>query len=131
MYPSNRYSKKCHAERDKKNSLVLSLPWRLQIRLQKGSFMDLQTVKKVATLARLEMPDSELEAVRIKIGNIMKFVEQLAEVNTDNVVPLANVVDIKLRLREDKINDGNQQDKVLANAPEAMEGFFVVSKIVE
>ena len=93
--------------------------------------MDLKTVKKVATLARLEMSDSELEAVRVKLGSIMKFVEQLEEVNTDNVAPLANVVDIKLRLREDTVNDGGQQEKVLANAPEAMEGFFVVSKIVE
>ena len=93
--------------------------------------MDLKTVKKVATLARLEMADSELEAVRVKLGNIMKFVEQLGEVNTDNVAPLANVVDIKLRLREDTVNDGAQQEKILANAPEAMEGFFVVPKIVE
>ncbi len=93
--------------------------------------MDLKTVKKVATLSRLEMNDTELEAVRVKLGNIMKFVEQLDEVNTDNVAPLANVVDIKLRLRDDVVNDGNQQQAVLANAPEALEGFFVVSKIVE
>lgn len=93
--------------------------------------MDLKTVKKVATLARLEMQDSELEAVRVKLGNIMKFVEQLGEVNTDNVEPLANVVDIKLRLRDDVVNDGNIQQKVLANAPEQMEGFFVVPKVVE
>ena len=93
--------------------------------------MDLKTVKKVATLSRLEMNDTELEAVRVKLGNIMKFVEQLDEVNTDNIAPLANVVDIKLRLREDVVSDGDQQQKVLANAPEALEGFFVVSKIVE
>lgn len=93
--------------------------------------MDLKTVKKVATLARLEMNEDELEAVRVKLGNIMKFVEQLGEVNTDNVAPLANVVDIKLRLREDVINDGDQQQKVLANAPETTAGFFVVPKIVE
>ncbi len=93
--------------------------------------MDINTVKKVATLARLEMNESELEAVQVKLGNIMKFVEQLGEVNTDNVEPLANVVDIKLRLREDVVNDGAMQEKVLANAPESMEGFFVVSKVVE
>ncbi len=93
--------------------------------------MDIQTVKKVATLARLEMKDEELAAVQAKLGNIMKFVEQLGEVNTDNVEPLANVVDIKLRLRDDVVNDGGQQQAVLANAPEQMEGFFVVSKIVE
>lgn len=93
--------------------------------------MDLDTVKKVARLARLEMNETELEAVRVKLGNIMKFVEQLEEVNTDQVKPLANVVDIKLRLRDDVVNDGDQQKAVLANAPEAMEGFFVVPKIVE
>lgn len=93
--------------------------------------MDLQTVKKVATLSRLHMEDAELEVVRVKLGNLMKFVEQLGEVNTDNVEPLANVVDINLRLRDDVINDGDQQREVLANAPEATEGFFVVSKIVE
>ncbi len=93
--------------------------------------MDMQTVKRVATLARLEMNEAELEAVRIKLGNIFKFVEQLDEVNTDQVEPLANVVDIKLRLRDDVVNDGNIQQKVLANAPEQMEGFFVVSKVVE
>ena len=93
--------------------------------------MDLKTVKKVATLARLEMNDTELAAVQAKLGNIMKFVEQLGEVNTDNVEPLANVVDIKLRLRDDVVNDGGIQQKVLANAPEAMEGFFVVPKVVE
>jgi len=93
--------------------------------------MDLQTVKKVATLARLEMNDAELEAVRAKLDNIMKFVEQLGEVNTDNVEPLANVADIKLRLRADKVDDGDKQQAVLANAPEAVEGFFVVPKIIE
>lgn len=93
--------------------------------------MDEKTIKKVANLARIEMSDSDLEAVRVKLGNIMKFVEQLGEVNTDNVEPLANVVDIKLRLREDIVNDGNQQKEVLINAPESMEGFFVVPKVVE
>lgn len=93
--------------------------------------MDIQTVKKVARLARIETNDAEAEAVRAKLETIMKFVEQLEEVNTDNVEPLSNVVDIELRLREDIVNDGNQQQQVLANAPEAMEGFFVVPKIVE
>lgn len=88
-------------------------------------------MKKVARLARLELDDSELEAARVKLSSIMTFIEQLAEVNTDNVEPLANVVDIKLRLREDEVTDGGIQSDVLANAPEALEGFFVVPKVVE
>lgn len=93
--------------------------------------MDLDTVRKVARLARLELSEGELEAARGKLGSIMKFVEQLGEVNTDNIEPLANVVDIKLRLRDDVVTDGGIQKDVLANAPEAMEGFFVVPKVVE
>lgn len=88
-------------------------------------------MKKVARLARLELSDAELEAARVKLSNIMTFVEQLSEVDTENVEPLASVVDIKLRLREDAVTDGNIQDDVLANAPEALEGFFVVPKVVE
>ena len=93
--------------------------------------MDIQTVKKVARLARIETNDEEAQIVGNKLENIMKFVEQLNEVNTDNVEPLSNVVDISLRLRADDVNDGNIQKDVLANAPESMEGFFVVPKIVE
>jgi aspartyl-tRNA(Asn)/glutamyl-tRNA(Gln) amidotransferase subunit C len=93
--------------------------------------MDIQTVKKVARLARIETNDEEAQIVSDKLKNIMKFVEQLNEVNTDNVEPLSNVVDIALRLRADEINDGNIPKDVLSNAPESMEGFFVVPKIVE
>lgn len=93
--------------------------------------IDKQTVLKVANLSRIEVTDSEAEAMVDKLDKIIDFVEQLSEVDTDNVEPLANVVDIDLRLREDVVNDGNCQDKVLANAPESMEGFYVVPKVVE
>lgn len=93
--------------------------------------MDIQTVKKVASLARLQVSEDEAAALAPRLSGILKFVEQLGEVNTDNVEPLANVADIALRLREDVVDDGGQQDAVLANAPETMEGFFVVPKVVE
>lgn len=93
--------------------------------------MDKETVKKVASLARLEVREEDLEKYGTQLSNIIAFVEQLAEVNTDNVEPLANVVDIPLRLRKDEITDGGIAADVLANAPEEMEGFFVVPKVVE
>lgn len=93
--------------------------------------IDKQTVLKVANLSRIEVTDSEAEDMVGKLDKIIGFVEQLSEVDTDNVEPLANVVDIDLRLREDVVSDGNCQDKVLANAPESMEGFYVVPKVVE
>lgn len=93
--------------------------------------IDKQTVLKVANLARIEVSDAEAEQLAPALSKIIGFVEQLSEVDTDNVEPLANVVNIDLRLRPDEVTDGNCQDMVLANAPEAMQGFFVVPKVVE
>lgn len=93
--------------------------------------LDKKAVAKVASLARLKVSDEDLEKYGPQLTNIISFVEQLSEVDTDNVEPLANVVDITLRLREDEITDGNVQKDVLANAPETLEGFFVVPKVVE
>jgi len=93
--------------------------------------LDRKTVAKVATLARIELSEEQLDKYGPQLSNIIHFVEQLSEVNTDNVEPLANVVDIELRLREDEITDGNCPEKVLANAPEELEGFYVVPKVVE
>jgi len=93
--------------------------------------MDKATVKKIATLARLRVNDEQMDKYATELGNIMQFVEQLGEVNTDNVEPLASVSNIKPKMREDKVTDGNIQADILANAPEAQEGFFIVPKIVE
>ncbi len=93
--------------------------------------MDKQTVQKVARLSSIEMGEAELEKMAPQLSNILGFVEQLSEVDTDGVEPLANVVDIELKLREDVVNDGGCADKVLANAPEETQGFFVVPKVVE
>lgn len=93
--------------------------------------LDKDTVKKVASLARIRMNDAELERMAPQLSNIIGFVEQLAQVNTDNVEPLANVADITLELRADEVTDGGYAEKVLANAPEQTQGYFVVAKVVE
>ncbi|MCB9988967.1 MAG: Asp-tRNA(Asn)/Glu-tRNA(Gln) amidotransferase subunit GatC [Rhodospirillales bacterium] len=93
--------------------------------------MDEKTVRKVANLARLKVTDEEVTVRATQLSNILGFVEQLDEVNTDNIEPLPSPVDIKLRLREDKVTDGDCAQDVLANAPEEMEDFYVVPKVVE
>lgn len=93
--------------------------------------MDKATVKKVATLARIAVTDADLEKYTPQLDGMIKWVEQLAEVNTDNVEPLASVVNIPLGLRPDVVTDGGKQPDILANAPESLEGFFVVPKVVE
>jgi aspartyl-tRNA(Asn)/glutamyl-tRNA(Gln) amidotransferase subunit C len=90
-----------------------------------------QQVRHIAKLARIGMDDAQIEALVPELNNILGWVEQLAEVNTDGVEPLTAVIDQKLRLRDDVVNDGDIRDKVLANAPEAQHGFFAVPKVIE
>ena len=90
-----------------------------------------EQVRHIANLARISMSDEELERLVPELNNILGWVEQLGEVNTDGVEPLATVVDQKLRLREDTVTDGNCRDAVLANAPVAEHGFFAVPKVIE
>ena len=93
--------------------------------------LDKATVRNIANLARLEVPDDELDHLAGELSNILTFVEQLAEVNTDGVAPMTSVVHLELPRRPDAVTDGDCQDKVLANAPEQRDGFFVVPKVVE
>jgi aspartyl-tRNA(Asn)/glutamyl-tRNA(Gln) amidotransferase subunit C len=90
-----------------------------------------EQVRHIARLARIAMSDAELERLAPELNNILSWVEQLGEVNTDGIEPLTAVIDQKLRLREDVVNDGNIRDDVLANAPEAQHGFFAVPKVIE
>ena len=90
-----------------------------------------EKVRHIAKLARIAMSDDEIERLAPELNNILGWVEQLGEVNTDGVEPLATVIDQKLRLRDDVITDGDIRDEVLANAPEAQHGFFAVPKVIE
>lgn len=93
--------------------------------------IDKATVAQVATLARIRVPDDQLESLAGELSNILGWVEQLGELDTDGVQPMTSVVEMDLPQREDAVTDGNRRDAVLANAPEAKRGFFVVPKVVE
>ena len=88
-------------------------------------------VRHIAKLARIAMSDEELERLLPELNNILGWVEQLGEVNTDGIEPLTAVIDQKLRLREDAVTEGDRRDDVLANAPDAEHGFFAVPKVIE
>ena len=90
-----------------------------------------EKVRHIAKLARIAMSEEELDRLVPELNNILGWVEQLGEVNTDGVEPLTAVIDQKLRLREDVVNDGNIREDVLANAPQSEHGFFAVPKVIE
>ncbi|MBA3512032.1 Asp-tRNA(Asn)/Glu-tRNA(Gln) amidotransferase subunit GatC [Sphingomonas sp.] len=90
-----------------------------------------EQVRHIARLARIAMSDEEIAALAPELNNILGWVEQLGEVDTEGVEPLTAVIDQKLRLRDDVVNDGDCRDAVLANAPAAEHGFFAVPKVIE
>jgi len=90
-----------------------------------------EQVRHIAKLARIAMSDEEIDRLAPELNNIIGWVEQLAEVDTEGVEPLATVIDQKLRLRDDVITDGDCRNDVLANAPDAQHGFFAVPKVIE
>lgn len=93
--------------------------------------VDQATVRRVAHLARIAVRDDELEHLQNELNAILEFVEQLADLDVTGVEPLTGVVPVELPMREDVVTDGECPEKVLANAPEAEEGFFTVPKVVE
>ncbi len=93
--------------------------------------VDKATVSRVARLARIHIDDSRLEPMAGELTAIISWIEQLNEVNTDAVAPLASVTGHALPLRDDVIADGNKLDAIMQNAPESASGFFVVPKVVE
>ena len=90
-----------------------------------------EQVRHIAKLARIAMSEEELERLVPELNNILGWIEQLGEVDTDGVEPLTAVIEQKLRLRDDVVTDGNIRDDILANAPEAQHGFFAVPKVIE
>lgn len=93
--------------------------------------IDTQTAAKVAKLARIKVEDDALPALANEFNTILGFIEQLNEVNVEGVEPMTSVTPQRLKRREDIVTDGDMQDKILKNAPDAREGFFAVPKVVE
>ncbi len=93
--------------------------------------IDTETAAKVAKLARIRVEEDALPALAQEFNNILGFIEQLNEVDVEGVEPMVSVTPMRLKRRNDAVTDGDQQDKVLSNAPDAREGFFAVPKVVE
>ena len=93
--------------------------------------IDTDTARRVAKLARIRVEEDQLPALASEFNAILGFIEQLSEVDVDGVEPMTGVTPQRLYRRDDVVTDGDQQAAVLANAPDAREGFFAVPKVVE
>ena len=93
--------------------------------------IDIETARKVAHLARIRVEEEDLPALAGEFNAILGFIDQLGEVDVEGVEPMVSVTAMRLKRRDDVVTDGNQQEAVLKNAPDAREGFFAVPKVVE
>lgn len=93
--------------------------------------IDETTAARVAKLARIKVEPAALPALAGEFNTILGFIEQLNEVDVEGVEPMTSVTPQVLRRRADEVTDGHKQEAVLANAPDAREGFFAVPKVVE
>ncbi|MEM8551707.1 MAG: Asp-tRNA(Asn)/Glu-tRNA(Gln) amidotransferase subunit GatC [Pseudomonadota bacterium] len=93
--------------------------------------VDIETVRRVAHLARIKVDDAEAARLTGELNEILGFVEQLNEVSVEGVAPMTSAVETALRRRTDAVTDGNAPENILSNAPDKDDGFFLVPKVVE
>ncbi|MCP4071467.1 MAG: Asp-tRNA(Asn)/Glu-tRNA(Gln) amidotransferase subunit GatC [Hyphomicrobiales bacterium] len=93
--------------------------------------VDIDTVKRVAKLARIALDADRAKTMQGELNTILGFVEQLNEVDIEGVEPMTSVVDMAMKKRKDVVNDGDKAEDIVANAPAVEENFFMVSKVIE
>ena len=93
--------------------------------------LDKATVAHIASLARIRLSEAELDPLADELSQILTWIEQLNEVDTSGVAPMASVAATGLPMRDDEVTEGGRPDEILANAPRTAHGFFAVPKVVE
>lgn len=87
-----------------------------------------ETIEYVGILAKLELSDEEKEQAKKDIANMLDYIDTLNELDTSGVEPMSHVFPVNNVFREDVVTNGDDREEILANAPEAKEGAFVVPK---
>ncbi len=93
--------------------------------------VDIETVKRVARLARIAVDDGKAEKMQGELNTILGFVDQLNEVDVEGVEPMTSVVEMEMKKRSDEVSDGNKATDVTSNAPASEDHFFMVPKVIE
>ena len=93
--------------------------------------VDQATVRRIAKLARIKVPDEEIAGLQGELNAILAFVETLAEVDVDGVEPMTSVMPMPMKKRHDEVTDGEIADLVTRNAPASEDHFFMVPKVIE
>jgi aspartyl-tRNA(Asn)/glutamyl-tRNA(Gln) amidotransferase subunit C len=93
--------------------------------------VDADTVRRIAHLARIAVSEAEVPHLEGELNAMLAFVEQLSEVNIEGVEPMTSVMPMEMKKRQDVVDDGDIADDIFKNAPDAVNHFFLVPKVVE
>jgi aspartyl-tRNA(Asn)/glutamyl-tRNA(Gln) amidotransferase subunit C len=93
--------------------------------------IDKDTVKHISKLARISLDKKKVDTLSKDLTSIMKFIENLNKLNTDNTAPLTSIINTSLKSRKDEVKDGRIRNQILKNSPGKNEKFFVVPKVIE
>jgi aspartyl-tRNA(Asn)/glutamyl-tRNA(Gln) amidotransferase subunit C len=93
--------------------------------------IEIKDITSIANLAKLELSPAEQQEALASINNILLLIDQMQAVDTSAVVPLAHAYEASQRCREDRVTEVNQRDLLLAGAPSAAKGLFLVPKVIE
>ena len=93
--------------------------------------LTLDEVRRIAELARIEVPESAIAAVQQQLNGIFALVEKMRAVDTTGVEPMAHAIDMTQRLREDRVTESDQHVLFQAQAPQVEEGLYLVPKVFE
>ncbi|WP_342149222.1 Asp-tRNA(Asn)/Glu-tRNA(Gln) amidotransferase subunit GatC [Methylorubrum sp. SB2] len=93
--------------------------------------VDEKTVRRIAHLARIAVTDEEVGPLQGELNAILAFVEQLGAVDVTGVEPMTSVTPMRMKKREDVVNDGGRAGDIVANAPDTEDNYFLVPKVVE
>ena len=93
--------------------------------------IDKKTLKHISKLARISLDEKKIASLSKDLSSIVKFIEKLNKLNTDQTKPLTSIINASLKSREDEVKDEKIRDQILKNSPEKNEEFFVVPKVIE
>lgn len=93
--------------------------------------LSLDDVTRIAHLARIEIGDSERQAMLAQLNDIFGMIERMQRIDTTGVAPMAHPLGGRQRLREDRVTEIDAREANMKNAPEAADGLFLVPRVVE
>ena len=88
-------------------------------------------IEQIAHLARLEISEADVNAYASKLDRIIGFIDELAQADTGDLLPMAHSLDMSQRLRADEVTESVERDYYQANAPETSHGLYVVPRVIE